>query len=429
MNDRQSPRPRWLDVPDYVRLSPEIPPPTGDALSRRRARRRADRSAETPRRWPTAGPGVLLGTVVAIGVLLALAWTVRALVGRHSAADAAPEGTWARRVAAGLDSGGLLPGQRGPAPVWLSDGATATPEVAPVGSAAPEDPTEPAVPPTPPPEASVPIVPVIDAAMKEHLRAVHAVGLERGARPGVFAKMGDSITVSTYFLADLGCGFAELGDRSDLAATIDFFAATELPGPGASDRCEAVNAFTRASAAAGRGWLAVQALSPMSDPPSGCPPPNDTPLRCEVVTTRPSIALVMFGTNDLHQRIALRSYEASMTTLVDELLEYGVIPVLSTIPHRRDSAAANARVGDYNAVVRSVATAKQVPLWNFWRALAGPEMVRGGMEPDGIHPNAQMHGANLAGRGLQFGYNQRNLTALEVLAKIRRIVIEDGPAD
>jgi hypothetical protein len=293
----------------------------------------------------------------------------------------------------------------------------------------PTEPPTPVEPPTPPAEASIPIVPTIDAAAKERLRQVYARGQELGLQSGVFAKVGDSITVSSYFLDDFGCGGERLGDFADLADTVDFFRAATVSGPGAPERCASINAFTRASLAAGRGWIAVQLLSPMEPGVPDCPPPDDTPLRCEVRQIRPAIALVMVGTNDVHQRIGLRSYQASLATMTSVLLDLGVIPVLSTLPHRLDSQSANARLGDYNAVVRTVAQEKGVPLWNYWRALEGPDMVRGGMEPDGIHPNAEQHGANLSPQGLRYGYNQRNLGALQVLDKLRRIVIEDGPPD
>jgi len=302
--------------------------------------------------------------------------------------------------------------------------------VAAIGSGedtvAPTEPPSPSVPPTPPVEAGLPAVPVVDQVMKARLREIHARGLERGMRPDVFAKIGDSITVSTYFLTPFGCPGHTLGDHANLAETIAYFQTVELQGAGAANGCDAANAFTRASLAAGRGWIAVQVLSPMPAPPADCPPPDDTPLRCELRQIRPSIALVMLGTNDLHQRVGVRGYRASLATIASELESAGVIPVLSTIPHRLDSQAANARVGDYNAAVRSVAEEAGLPLWNYWRALDGSDMARGGMEPDGVHPNAYAHGGSLTERGLRYGHNQRNLTALQLLDKLRRIVIEDG---
>jgi lysophospholipase L1-like esterase len=137
----------------------------------------------------------------------------------------------------------------------------------------------------------------------------------------------------------------------------------------------------------------------------------------------------MLGTNDLHNRIDLSAYDSALDRITRELLDFGVVPILSNIPHRTDRQSAASRVGDYNAVVREVAARNQVPLLNYWRALRGPEMARAGMEPDGIHPNAHAYGASFTERGQRYGYNQRNLTALQTLDKIKRIVYEDGPPE
>ena len=288
---------------------------------------------------------------------------------------------------------------------------------------------EPTLTPTPAVELGLPVVPVIDAAMKDRLRAVHQLGLERGMRPDVFMKVGDSITVSGYFLTGFGCGSYDLGPYVDLAGTVAFFGAAELPTTGSVARCDAGNSFTRASRSAGRGWVASAVLTEARSPKLDCLPPNNTPLRCEISLIKPGTAIVMLGTNDLHNLVDLKWYEAALDGTVRELLEAGVVPVLSNIPHRRDREWAASRVGDYNAVVREVAARHQVPLINYWRALQGPEMVSGGMSPDGIHPNVYGNGTTFTERGLQHGYNQRNLSALQTLDKIRRIVLQDGPPE
>ena len=56
-------------------------------------------------------------------------------------------------------------------------------------------------------------------------------------------------------------------------------------------------------------------------------------------------------------------------------------------------------------------------------------MVRGGMEPDGIHMSALGYGAALTEGGLRYGQNRRNLGVLRALAKLRAVVFDDGPPD
>ncbi|HYN87208.1 MAG TPA: GDSL-type esterase/lipase family protein [Ardenticatenaceae bacterium] len=280
-----------------------------------------------------------------------------------------------------------------------------------------------------------PIIPVIDAPMKARLRGIFLAGQALGRRPGVFAKVGASATQASAFLRYIACGQANLDSHDELSATIAFFGSTTFAHETAGVPCGVTNSFSRDSLSAVSGWSADRALRPFSHPPAGCLP-GDGPLRCELRLTRPSIALIMYGTNDLERYNNLDYYRANLTRIVTETIAMGVIPVLSTIPPRLDDPVLGARVATHNQVVVEVARAQRIPLWNYWRALQGPEMVNQGIGLDGIHPN-QYPGCgslycqpvNFTIRGLRFGYNQRNLTALQVLDKLRRIVIENGPAD
>lgn len=361
---------------------------------------------------------------------------------------------------------------------------SATPTVTATPTMTPTVPTAtPTFTPTPPPEAFVPIVPSIDNAMKARLRDVLTLGQSRGLRPNVVAKVGDSITVSGFFLSDFGCGLANLGEHGDLAAVVGYFGAEPLPPWPNLARCEIHNSLTRRSLASGIGWTAIQVFVPFLSeedrrataeaagtlsgtvaagtigetpaagaisgtlaagdpaatalpdaaptplPTPDCPPPDNTPLRCELRLIRPGVALVMFGTNEVANRLPPAQFKANIDRIAGDLLAEGVIPVLSTIPHRPFHFRANARLSPYNVAVMDVAAERQIPLVNFWRTLQGPDMVRGGMEPDGIHPNAAGYGGALTERGLRYGQNQRNLAVLQTLDKLKRIVIEDGAAD
>jgi hypothetical protein len=194
------------------------------------------------------------------------------------------------------------------------------------------------------------------------------------------------------------------------------------------------NSFTRQSASAVAGWSADYASDPAYLDPSlasVCPAPYNTPLRCELYLLRPSIALIMYGTNDLQRYNDLAFYRANLTRIVTETVAAGVIPVLSTIPPRLDSPEMGARVAPYNQAVIEVAQAQQIPLWNYWLALQGPEMINQGISEDGVHPNIfnSSEGANFTAEALRYGYNVRNLTAIQVLAKIKQVVMDDGSPD
>lgn len=305
---------------------------------------------------------------------------------------------------------------------------TPTPSVTPTPSQTPP-PTDT---PTPGPEAGLPIVPPIDAAMKDRLRAIHLDGLARGNRPDVFAKIGDSITASRFFLVDVGCGgsrFDATREQAALAGIVERFRAVPV-GPGGSDGpCGPHNSFTRRGFAAASGWTAGQVLAPLGGEITICPPPFDTPLRCELETIKPSIALIMFGTNDLQQRIAPARFREMISRIAAESIQAGVIPVFGTIPPRADAAWSAGLVGAYNGAIVDAAGEAGVPLWNSWRAMAEPAAAGRSLAPDGIHPSVAGRPADFRGEAVLGGYNGRNLGALQVLARISRVVLDDGPPE
>jgi hypothetical protein len=275
----------------------------------------------------------------------------------------------------------------------------------------------------------MPIVPVINSASKATLRAIYLNGQGLGNRAGVFAKVGDSITASGSFLTDIGCQSEDLGDYSSLASTISFFRATTFPVGYSDVWCGVANSFSAASVSADSGWSADYALAVLNPLPSGCAAPNNTALLCELKRKKPSIVLIMYGTNDLERYNDLNAFRTQLTSIVQKSVAAGVIPVLSTIPARTDGFAG--RVASYNAAIIAVAQANDIPLWNYWLALQDPSVINQGISADGIHPNIYLDnlGANFTTTGLQYGYNQRNLTAVQVLAAIKRIVIDDGVPD
>jgi len=146
----------------------------------------------------------------------------------------------------------------------------------------------------------------------------------------------------------------------------------------------------------------------------------------------------MFGTNDIEWfstdfSHTFRWYGESMLVLVDELLESGVVPVLSTVPPRLDSPSLlDSRVSTMNALVWGLAQAQQVPLVDFHLALE-PLAPGWGLAGDGVHPSTSCDGGVRCGcrfdaTGLLAGYNVRNWITLEALDRVRRVVIDGAPA-
>jgi hypothetical protein len=273
-----------------------------------------------------------------------------------------------------------------------------------------------------------PIVPLIDPPMRIQLRKIYRTGLSFGNRPAVFAKVGDSITGNKFFLKDVGCGVEVLGSNQSLAPTIKYFRGIAFPDSYTTAWCGNANSFSRDSYASDHGWTANEPLKRFANPTSECPPPDDNPLRCELRLLKPSIALIMFGTNDLELNDPVK-FRKKLTQIVQETIVKGVVPVLSTIPPRLDNPDMGSRVAPYNMIIREIAETLQVPLWNYWISLQ--HAINQGMDHKGIHPNVfdVDDPAIFTSEALRYGFNLRNFTAIQVLQKIKAVTQNRAPAD
>lgn len=239
-------------------------------------------------------------------------------------------------------------------------------------------------------------------AVIEQIRTIFALGQVLGNQPNVFAKVGDSITVSRHFLYGFGLGNYQLGEYSYLQPVIDFYRQGH-----ARDN----NSFANSSLAAGEGWAAWGVLDASMADESLCA--GMTPLECEYNWLKPSVALIMYGTNDVGYRNET-DYYADLTEVVQTTMNRGIIPILSTIPNRPDEAE---RVLRFNAIVRQIAEENALPLMDFYSATIA--LNNYGLTFDNVHPSApsaEIGGASaLMPVNLQYGYTQRNLLALQAL--------------
>lgn len=265
---------------------------------------------------------------------------------------------------------------------------------------------------TPIPTPSAPVVLGPAGVVPEitpNAREIYLRGLDLGNIPGVFAKVGDSITATTLFLSQISSGSLVLGEYEYLRPVIEFF--SQIP---ARDHYS----FANSSLAARGGWTSDDVLNP-ARAASGLCRPGETPLVCEYRTNRPSIALIMFGTNDVGQMNS-NTYRANMELIIQISIDMGIIPVISTIPDRPDSTAAT-RVFEFNAILAELAAIYDIPLWDYW--LAMQDLPNRGLSGDRVHPSydyATSQTANFTADGLRYGFNMRNLTALMVLDAIWR---------
>ena len=234
------------------------------------------------------------------------------------------------------------------------------------------------------------------AEVVTHLQAIAALSASK--RLDVFSKVGDSNTVNTNYLACFAGSQVDLGARGDLQPALTHFRAGLV---------SATTSFDRTSLSATVGW---SAFSPLTGSP--------TPLQQEVDAAQPRFATVAFGTNDVGFADT-HSFGRNLFTLVDTLALQGVVPLVSSVPPRDDSATADAWVPRYNLVARGVAQARRVPFIDVHRELL--PVPAHGLGPDGVHLNVYTpsgaRGCMLNAAGLGFGHNVRNLATLDGLSR------------
>jgi len=228
----------------------------------------------------------------------------------------------------------------------------------------------------------------------------------------VFMKVGASTTVSGSFLKCFAGNTVDFGAYPALESTRDFFISGTAGG---------TDPFSRTSLSAKSGVSARWAID--GDPP---------PLLIEYGATAPRFAFIHYGTNDMGlgstYLSALYPFSENLWTIIDTLLDLGVIPILATIQRRLDRPAADLWVSTYNNVIRAIAKGRQVPLVDMW--LANEDLPRHGLASDGLHSASDPDGPCLfdAG-GLQYGMNNRNLQMLTVLSRLEAAILDGETAD
>ncbi|MBN1122342.1 MAG: hypothetical protein JXJ17_14805 [Anaerolineae bacterium] len=288
---------------------------------------------------------------------------------------------------------------------------TPMPTATPRSSAGTPQPTQRVTPtpsPTPLPAASATPValsgfPII-SGITGHAHEIYQRGQALGNNPNVIAKVGDSLTDNIYFLYPIGDGNYDLHSYDYLQSAVSFFV---------GGMARAGNSFGNISLAAKGGWNSDMLVDPeaadlMCDE-------GLTPVQCEYIFSKPSVAIIMIGTNDGDWKIGDGSYQANLSSVVESSIEMGVIPVLSTIPWNkfRDPAP-------YNTAIITVARTYNVPLVDFYSVV--DHLPNRGVGEDGVHLSIPPGGesGDFSSNNLQYGYTMRNLVTLQVLDAVWR---------
>ena len=241
-------------------------------------------------------------------------------------------------------------------------------------------------------------------------REIFEEGQRQGNRPGVFSKVGDSLTVASYVLFPIGWGVHDLQQYAYLDPVIEHFSPEQ-----ANDS----NSFSNTSLAADNGWTSASVLDASLAHHQFCS--GETPLECEYRIVKPALALILIGTNDV-ELLSADQYRQNMRKIIEISISRGIIPVISTIP---DRLGYETQVIQYNAIVHDLAGELQIPVWDY--AWAMSILPNNGLSEDGVHPSWPpgdiAQAARFNPQNLQYGYTARNLTALQVLDVIWRQVM------
>lgn len=241
------------------------------------------------------------------------------------------------------------------------------------------------------------------AALPAGVAAIIQRGRELGNRADRFSRVGDSITANELFLRPISYAPVALGPYSDLRPVIDHFSAG--------------GSFAHRSLAAWPGWTSGDLLDPARANPGQCRA-GESPLACEYRVMRPTIALIMIGSNDVAV-LDVATYAANLDAIARLSIEAGVLPVFSTLPPRLGYDGA---VAAFNDRIRQTAERYGLPLWDYHAAMMGlPDQ---GLSPDGLHPSEPPGGAgyavNFTDAYVRYGMVTRNLTALQQLNTLWR---------
>lgn len=251
--------------------------------------------------------------------------------------------------------------------------------------------------------SEVPILPAVSSSM----RTLYAEGQKAGNNPRVFSKLGDCMTDNAEFLVPLANGNYDLQQHGALKRVIDTFAGA----PTRQGKAWALDSFASPGLAAAGGFNSAGPLDSTWSDPQWCQS-SETPLACEYRVTRPSIALIMFGTNDV-AATEPDAYEAYLRLIIAQTLERKIVPVLHTFPNRPENPERSTQL---NQIVLTVAADTGVPLVNLNRALAGLPNQGVGIT-DTTHLSIPPDGRVdvFSDANLRYGFTQRNLVTLQAL--------------
>ena len=236
----------------------------------------------------------------------------------------------------------------------------------------------------------------MDDEVVTNIREIYAIGQALGRDTHAFTRIGDSTIEAPHFFFRFDDEPYHLGDFTYLQRTIDYYSGS----------------FHHDSIAVIRGLHTWSVFDSMWSP-SLCET-GEHMLACEFRLFNPSIIFIRLGTNDRGQEDMTRE---NFEDIISYCIESGVVPILGTKADRFDGDDST------NAIIREVAEAYNVPLWDF--DLLSQTLPNQGLTSDDIHLTIfYEHDWRLA-RGFTTGHGLHNLTGLIVLDEIRQVLVDE----
>jgi hypothetical protein len=240
---------------------------------------------------------------------------------------------------------------------------------------------------------SLPIV----SAISGNARAIFQRGQALGNNAHVVTKVGECNSMSWAYLVPFNQGSYELGSYGYLQRAIDG------------------TTFVNNSAAAGAGFTASSVLDGTFSDPGRCN--GLSPLECEYKSSKPSVAFIMLGMQDVYF-LSAQQYEQDMRQIIQTSLDYGVIPVVTTFPIWPDGDVRTQNRFEFDRILVNLAHEYDVPLMNFW--LAAQSVQHSGVGVDHVHISERGDNwTSFSDDQYQWGMTMWNLAALQTLDQLQ----------
>lgn len=241
-------------------------------------------------------------------------------------------------------------------------------------------------------------LPIIPQTVSARMQRLYQIGQTLGRDARRFSVIGDCQSIPTYFFTEFegqpGVNY-HLGETyASLQPTIDWFKGSFYGG-----------------VAANGGQNVAAVFSPLWADPLACGR-EEGPLACELRISQAAFALISLEENWKGDAAA---YRENLEKIVRYTISQGVIPVLAT-------KASNLE-GDHsiNRAIVETGRAYEIPLWNFWASLQ--DLPAQGLYEDRFHLTQGAPGRFDFRGEIRTGWGMRNLTALQMLDALRRLLV------